>query len=164
MQKPSRPTGVTVLAILCILAAIAGLFSGAILIGVGLVIGTYAGSQLTDALATSGYSGLASLGAGTIGAVLTVIGAIVLILGVLYFAVGVGFLRGKGWSWTLGMIVSIIYIVIDIVQIVSGAYSSAFGLIIGIIIVYYVTRPHVKAFFGKGAAMPSAPASPPATM
>jgi len=162
MQKLSRPTGVTILAILAIIAAIAFLLGGAVLIGLGLVIGTYAASQVTSSLATAGFSGLASLGAGTIAAIITAIGAIALILGILYLAVGVGFLGGKGWAWTLGIIVSIIGIVLDVVQIGFGAYSNVLGLIIGIIIVYYLTRPHVKAFFGKVSPMmhPSTPVKP----
>jgi len=162
MRKTVRPTGVTILAVLSIIAAIAFLLGGAVLIGLGLVIGTYAASQVTSSLATAGFSGLASLGAGTIAAIITAIGAIALILGILYLAVGVGFLGGKGWAWTLGMIVSIIGIVLDVVQIGFGAYSNVLGLIIGIIIVYYLTRPHVKAFFGKGSPMmhPSTPVKP----
>src|SRR5436309_8934778 len=162
MRKTLRPTGVTVLAVLCIIAAIAFLLGGAVLIGLGLVIGTYAASQVTSSLATAGFSGLASLGAGTIAAIITAIGAIALILGILYLAVGVGFLGGKGWAWTLGIIVSIIGIVLDVVQIGFGAYSNVLGLIIGIIIVYYLTRPHVKAFFGTGSPMmsPSTPVKP----
>ena len=164
MQKPSRPTGVTILAVLSILGAIAFLLGGAGLIVVGLVIGTYAGSQLTNQIASSGYSALASLTAGTIALVFTLIGAILLILGFLYLAVAVGFLGGKGWAWTLGMIGYIIGIVLNIVQIAFGSYNSAAGLIIGIIIVYYLTRPHVKAFFGKGGGTMASSQMPPASM
>src|SRR5213592_1147424 len=153
MQKLSRPTGVTVLAILAILVAIFLLFTGAVLIGLGLVIGTYAASQITSSLAAAGYPGLASLGAGTIAAIITAFGAIFLILGLLDVALGVGFLGGKGWAWTLGMIVSVINIVWNILQIGFGSYSSAFGVIIFVIIAYYLTRPHVKAFFGRGGPM-----------
>jgi len=153
MQKLSRPTGVTILAILAILAAIFLLFTGTVLIGLGLVIGTYAASQISSALAAAGYPGLASLGAGTIAAIITAFGAIFLILGLLDVALGVGFLGGKGWAWTLGMIVSVINIVWNILQIGFGSYSSAFGVIIFVIIAYYLTRPHVKAFFGRGGPM-----------
>ncbi len=162
MQKLSRPTGVTVLAILAILVAIFLLFTGAVLIGLGLVIGTYAASQITSSLAAAGYPGLASLGAGTIAAIVTAFGAIFLILGLLDVALGVGFLGGKGWAWTLGMIVSVINIVWNLLQIGFGSYSSAFGVIIFVIIAYYLTRPHVKAFFGRGSPMmrPSTPVKP----
>lgn len=164
MQKPPRPTGVTILAVLSILGAIAFLLGGAGLIVVGLVIGTYAGSQLTNQITSSGYSALASLTAGTIALVFTAIGAILLILGFLYLAVAVGFLGGKGWAWTLGLIGYIIGIVLNIVQIAFGSYSSAAGLIIGIIIVYYLTRPRVKAFFGKGGGTMAPSQMPPASM
>src|SRR5207249_1916327 len=87
-----------------------------------------------------------SLGAGTIAAIVTAFGAIFLILGLLDVALGVGFLGGKGWAWILGMIVSVINIVWNLLQIGFGSYSSAFGVIIFVIIAYYLTRPHVKAF------------------
>src|SRR5438309_5873203 len=63
--KPRRPTGVTILGVLAILGGIALLVAGVAAIGLGLVIGTYAGSAFTNALSNAGYSGLASIGAGT---------------------------------------------------------------------------------------------------
>jgi len=151
--KPRRPTGVTILGVLAILGGIALLVAGVAAIGLGLVIGTYAGSAFTNALSNAGYSGLASVGAGTLAVILLALGAVVLVLGILYFAVGIGYFGGKGWAWTVGIIVTVISIVVDIVQIAFGAYSNAFGLVIGLLIIYYLTRPHVKVFFGKGGSM-----------
>jgi len=160
--KPRRPTGVTILGILALLGGIVFLLGGITAIGLGLVIGTYAGSAFTNALSNAGYSGLASIGAGTLAVILLVSGAIALILGILYFAVGVGFFGGKGWAWTLGIIVTIISIVYNIAQIAFGAFSSVFGLVVAILILYYLTRPHVKAFFGKSpSVMGSSPMPPP---
>ncbi|MGF3554180.1 MAG: hypothetical protein ACQXXF_02745 [Thermoplasmatota archaeon] len=42
-----------------------------------------------------------------------------------------GFLKGKGWAWTIG-----------------GALF-AFSIPIGLIFLFYITRPHVKKYFGK---------------
>lgn len=160
--KPKRPTGVTILAVLAILGALGGLISGAALIGLGLLLGTLAtNAAIANAIATSGYPGLASLGVGAISALLIVLGAVVLILGILYLAVGIGFFGGKGWAWTLGIIVSVVGIVLDIVQIAFGGYSSIVGLIIGLLIIYYLMRPHVKAFFGKGPALAGGMQPPP---
>jgi hypothetical protein len=163
-QKPRRPTGVTILGVLAILGGIALLFSGIVLIGLGLVIGTYVGSAITNALSNAGYSGLASIGVGTLAAILLALGAIFLILGILYFAVGVGYFGGKGWAWTIGIIVTFISIIFDVVQIALGAVSNAFGVIIGLLILYYLTRPHVKAFFGKGASTMGSSSMPPSGM
>src|SRR6266567_1197825 len=83
--------------------------------------------------------------------------ALGLVLGILYFAVGIGYFGGKGWAWTVGIIVTAISIVLDIIQIAFGAYSNAFGLVIGLLIIYYLTRPHVKVFFGKGGSTIASP-------
>jgi len=160
--KPKRPTGVTILAVLAILGALGGLISGAALIGLGLLLGTLAtNAAIANAIATSGYPGLASLGVGTLSALLVALGAVILILGILYLAVGIGFFSGKGWAWTLGIIVSVLGIVVDVVQIGFGGYSSIVGLIIGLLIIYYLMRPHVKAFFGKGPAVAGGMQPPP---
>ena len=79
----------------------------------------------------------------------------------MYFAVGIGYFGGKGWAWTVGIIVTAISIVLDIVQIAFGAYSNAFGLVIGLLIIYYLTRPHVKVFFGKGGSTIVSSSMPP---
>jgi len=162
--KPPRPTGVTILAVLAILAALALLFSGVVLIGLGILLGTLATSiDITNAITNAGYPGLASLGTATISAFIIALGAVILILGILYLAVGIGFFGGRGWAWTLGIVVSVIGIVIDIVQLVFGNYNGILSLIISVLIIYYLMRPHVKAFFGKGPAM-APPMSPPPMM
>ena len=138
------------------------MISGAALIGLGLLLGTLAtNAAIANAIATSGYPGLASLGVGTLSALLVALGAVILILGILYLAVGIGFFSGKGWAWTLGIIVSVLGIVVDVVQIGFGGYSSIVGLIIGLLIIYYLMRPHVKAFFGKGPAVAGGMQPPP---
>ncbi len=160
--KPKRPTGVTILGVLAILGALGGLLSGVALIGLGLLLGTLVtDAAIANAIATSGYPGLSSLGVGTISALLLALGGVVLILGILYLAVGIGFFSGKGWAWTLGIIVSVVGIILDVVQIGFGGYSSIVGLIIGFLIIYYLMRPHVKAFFGKGPAMAGGMQPPP---
>ncbi len=79
-----------------------------------------------------------------------------------------GLLKGKGWAWTITIVLTIISIA---VQIVSGITNSIFtasitdggnsvaagfmgqiiGIAINLIILYYLYRPHVKAFFGKSS-------------
>jgi hypothetical protein len=94
-----------------------------------------------------------------IASILYALGALALILGIVSIVVAIGFLGGKGWAWTLGIVVSIINIIVSIVETVIGFSSNLIGIIFSIIIIYYLMRPHVKAFFGKGPAM--APSMPP---
>ena len=101
-----------------------------------------------------------------LGGVGIAIGAIVLAVGIGYLVVSYGLLKGKGWAWIITVILTIIAIV---VQIVSGVTASMFnasfiddtnsfatgiiaqivGIAINGVILYYLYRPNVKAFFGK---------------
>ncbi len=149
--KPKRPTGVTVLAILEILGGLAGLGGGAVLIGVAALVSSADFATLYPQLS----------GIGGVSTILYALGALVLIFGILGLILGVGFLGGKGWAWTLGIVVGILNIVLSVVQTAIGFYSSIVGIIFPIIIIYYLMRPHVKAFFGKGPAMAAGMQPPP---
>lgn len=101
-----------------------------------------------------------------LGGVGIVIGAIVLAVGVGYLVVSYGLLKGKEWAWIITVILTIIAIA---VQIVSGVTASMFdasfiddtnsfvtgiiaqivGIAINGVILYYLYRPNVKAFFGR---------------
>jgi hypothetical protein len=125
MQKQSRPFGVTIIAILIIIAGVISL-----LIGIGSVaIGPL------------------------IGLVFVVTGAISLALGVAYLVMAYGLWKGKGWAWTISTIVLFIGIVIDIISLprrsAGDIVSSIVSIAINAVILYYLFRPHVKAYFGK---------------
>jgi len=128
MQKQSRPFGVTIIAILIIIAGVISL-----LIGIGSVaIGPL------------------------IGLVFVVTGAISLALGVAYLVMAFGLWKGKGWAWTISTIVLFIGIVIDMISLprrsAGDTVSSIVSIAINAVILYYLFRPHVKAYFGKTMA------------
>jgi hypothetical protein len=64
------------------------------------------------------------------------------IFALLQFAIGYGLGTGATWAWWLGIIGA----VLDIISIIG---ANVFGFIIGIIMLYYLTRPHVKMWFRK---------------
>ena len=93
-----------------------------------------------------------------------VIGGIVLAVGIAYLVVSYGLLKGKGWAWTVTIIVSTIAIIVQIISAITtanavfsydinassaGIISHIIGMAINAVIIYYLFRPHVKAFFGK---------------
>lgn len=78
-----------------------------------------------------------------------VIGSILIAIGIAYLVVSYGLMKGRGWAWSVTIIISYIGIVFSIVAIVSGNFASIPQLIIGIIIVFFLYRPQSKAFFGK---------------
>jgi F0F1-type ATP synthase assembly protein I len=101
-----------------------------------------------------------------LGGVGIAIGAIVLAVGIGYLIVSYGLLKGNGWAWIIAVILTIIAIA---VQIISGVTASIFnasfiddtdsfvtgiiaqivGIAINGVILYYLYRPNVKAFFGR---------------
>jgi hypothetical protein len=110
---------------------------------------------------------------------LIAIGSVMIAIGIASFIVAYGLLKRMRWSWTVTIILSIISIVLSVITtmgIVQALFSLGlgiilsppaapidsstppppFGAIISIIIsgiiIYYVYRPNVKAYFNKAAA------------
>jgi hypothetical protein len=77
------------------------------------------------------------------------LGSGLFILGLAYFLMAYGLWKGKGWAWTLTLILSGIGIIIGIGSMVVGNFGSIFHTIINAIIIYYLYRPNVKAFFNR---------------
>lgn len=123
-----RPAGVAILAILQML--------GGVLIFLFGILAVSA-SGMTSTLGAYGYGYLA----GAMGA----IGALVLVIGLIGIGLGYGLWKGKGWAWTATLIFSILAALGSLVALPPGVVS----LLIEIAILYYLTRPHVKQYFGK---------------
>ena len=86
-------------------------------------------------------------------------GAVLVAIGIVSFIVAYGLLKGRGWAWTATIILSIISIVWNAITIATAAnFGGIIPIIIDAIIIYYLYRPHVKAYFGKGVSQ-STPAA-----
>jgi hypothetical protein len=129
--EAERPLGIAILAVLNIIGGIFGLFGG---IALAALSGT-----------VSGLPGLGAISSGW----LVAVGIFAIIIGILPVAVGWGFWKGSEWAWTLGVVLYIIGIIYGVVWLVQGNVSSLVSVIIGGLIVYYLFRPNVKAWFGK---------------
>lgn len=121
----NRPLGVTIVAILM---AIEGIFL--ILAGIGgIVAGGIVGAGLGGVIIA------ASSGA--------------LVLGIAGLFIAWGLISGKGWAWIITIIISIIMAIVNIIELAYGRYEHVIGLIINGVILYYMYRPQVKAYFGR---------------
>jgi hypothetical protein len=58
-------------------------------------------------------------------------------------------MKGKGWAWSVTIILSYVGIVMSIITIVGGNFASIVQLIISIAVLYLLYRPQSKAYFGK---------------
>jgi len=154
MQKQSRPRGVTVIAILIIIAGVLSL-----LIGLGLVV---IGPFIMNVSPNTSLG--AQIDPHVLGVIFIVFGALSLALGVANLVMAHGLWKGKGWAWTISIILLFIGIAIDIISLSitsAGLFSNTgsnlsgdivsgiVGIGISAFIVYYLYRPHVKAYFGK---------------
>lgn len=78
-------------------------------------------------------------------------GAVLVAIAIVSFVVAYGLLKGRGWAWTLAIILSIISIVWNAITLATAAnFGGIISIIISGIILYYLFRPHVKEYFGKG--------------
>jgi hypothetical protein len=146
-SNTKRPIGVTILAILAIIGGIALLIGGFLFI---LFAGLLSGSPIE--IGSDSSIDIASLSF-----LPMILGIIMVIIGIIYLAVSYGLLKGKGWAWIVTVIVTIIALIVQIVSaiiigLVSGSIEAALvshviGIIIDGVIIFYLYRPHVRAYF-----------------
>jgi len=149
-RRPVRPVGISLLAVLEAIASFFMLFGGIALIGVAAFLaaggwGTIAEEELQRAIRqlpwASGFTGMRMMALTT--AFLAVMGIIILLLAVIGFIMAWGLWAGKRWAWTITMILSAIGIVLGLFSLPGSIVS----IIIYLAIIYYLTRPYVKAYY-----------------
>jgi cbb3-type cytochrome oxidase subunit 3 len=131
----SRPRGVTIAATVNIIVGIAGLF-----FGIGFIESAFdlpRRNLSTEQASTPGF-GIA-------------LGAAFVPLAIVSFIVASGLLKGRRWAWTAALFLSIISMVwyAFTVVIIPSNGGRTLGVIIGAVTIYYLYRPHVKAYLGK---------------
>jgi hypothetical protein len=87
-------------------------------------------------------------GLGPVGILLWLVTAGCLIAAVVSFMLAYGLWKGRSWAWTWTFVFSIIGLIVSIIGIAVGI--GIIGVVIYAVIIYYLTRSRVKAFFGKG--------------
>jgi hypothetical protein len=165
----SRPTGVTILAILNIIRGVIVLVGGILLVLAGAFLSSLPPTAFEDALnngnqtingnLTSAGISLSGISPAFFGGIATAIGGVLIAIGIVSFIVAYGLLKGMRWAWTVAVVVTIINIAFDAISIATAVNvgGGIISIIINGIILYYLYRPHVKAYFGKGVSR-----SPPA--
>jgi hypothetical protein len=78
-----------------------------------------------------------------------IFGGILIIIGLANFAVAYGLWKGLKWAWIITLIVSVIGIIVGLGSLAVRDTASIFHIIVNAIVIYYLYRPNVKAFFGK---------------
>ena len=157
-METNRPVGVTIVAILRIIGGIILLLGG-----IGLItIAPFVGQLNVNTTSSTSHNGVPVTPNGAdinlsnnntsflfFAAFVGVIGSILIFLGIASFVVAWGLLKGKGWAWTVTIIITIISLVFNALSIVSGNIGAIVGIVIDGVIIYYLYRPNVKSYFGR---------------
>jgi hypothetical protein len=166
LEKQRRPTGVTIIAVLTIVGGILIFIDGVSLIALWVLISVAPSNlPLTPNPSDTSHSITQFFGAFS-----AVMGCVFLAMGIGYLTMFYGLLKGKEWAWLITIVLLIIGIVIQIVSTTSGGIFdtsvinrdevnnrsviseitiSIIGIAINILIIYYLFRSHVRAYFGK---------------
>ena len=128
-EEKDRPLFVTIVAILYFIGALI-LIIGGILIA----LGTIAASAIS-AEPIMGLTGAA-------------MGAVCVVMGIIYLIIAGGLWNGWKIMWYLGVILSALSALLGIVTILASGFAGIVGILINLLILYYLFRPNVKEFFG----------------
>lgn len=77
------------------------------------------------------------------------VGGLLVVIGLAYFVMAYGLWKGKGWAWIITLILSAIGIIVGIGSIAVGNVGALIHILINAIVIYYLYRPKVKAYFGR---------------
>lgn len=85
----------------------------------------------------------------TIVTIAIITSAIGIAIGIACFLLAWGLFMAKGWSWVVTVILAIISIVFGLMAVGGGGFVNIINIIISGLILYYLYRPTVKAYFGR---------------
>ena len=122
-QARVRPTGVTVLSILFALESLLFIIGGIGAMGVGALLGP--------------------IGAG-LG---IIVGGILVLIGLIGLLVTWGLWTGRGWARIIAIILAILGLLTTVLGAIALEPLSIIGLLINIVILWYLFQPQVKAYY-----------------
>ena len=149
--RPPRPLGVTVLAVLEIIAGIVDIVFGLLFIAIYSMAITILG-----------------MGVSSFGFFLVPLIALFFVVGFLSLILSYGLWTGKGWAWVSAIVLAIIGMVTGLIGLLFGSYLNIIPIAFYLMILVYLGTRSVRAFFGHaspywppGPAFPSGPYPPP---
>lgn len=124
----SRPTGITILGVLYILAGIAW-----------LAVAVFLGAVSSSFMNSSMMGGMAALGG--------MITGIAVIVATIEFVIAGALLSGKSWARILVIILVIIDLILQLISLFGMNVFAVIFIVLDVIVLYYMWRPHVIAYF-----------------
>ncbi|MEQ8999655.1 MAG: hypothetical protein RID53_24490 [Coleofasciculus sp. B1-GNL1-01] len=142
----TRPTGVTILAVLQMICALLGVMVSSVALFLRGILATGFWTILVmfgDSSSDAQVTGMALL--------MIILPIIALIVSILALFASFGLFILKGWAWTLTRVLQVISIIVNGVYVFMGENAGAaiFSIVISAVIIYYLHRRNVKLAFNK---------------
>jgi uncharacterized membrane protein (DUF2068 family) len=163
-----RPTGVTILGVLFVIAGAFTLLGGiATLVAIPFVSNVNP-NVIGNELQFNGQQPLLMPSDQTApaqgsGSILTVLGAVLITLGIASLVVAYGLFKAKSWASFVAVVLSIIGVVVNVISLVTANMGAITGALVGIpinaIVLYYLSRRNVRQHFGKVVAPRQSPST-----
>jgi lysylphosphatidylglycerol synthetase-like protein (DUF2156 family) len=146
-----RPRGITILSIACIVLGVLMVIGGAAVLFLASKIQI---NESVMGLANTTQGNITIIGQiptqdnatkslnESLKLLASIYGALFIIPGALLIVAGVGFWKRYRWSWWLGLAIGVIMIISRLNT------TTAFVVLAGVAMIYYLTRPHIKEYFG----------------
>jgi hypothetical protein len=148
-MQQEKPGGVDLLGILMVISGMFEVFSGIDALGFAAFLATVA--PINTAIPGTVGGAVADYAA--------IWGSIILAIGIGSFIVAYGVFYGRSWGWSGAVALAIIGIVIPIMNIIAGYWPSIITVAFSSVILYYLSRPQVRAYFGRTVSAPSGAAA-----
>ena len=133
----SRPTGITVLGIL------------EIIIGIFLAIAAAVFGAFSGMIGNMMYNMMPEMGANFLSAIGGILALVFGILAAISFLIVWALFSAKRMGRTIVIVFSIIHLGFGVASLATGNGSGILSMILDSIILYYMWRPHVIAYFNK---------------
>jgi hypothetical protein len=155
-----RPTGVTILAVLFVIAGALTLVAGVSTLQAIPLVANVNPNIINNELQLNGQPLLTpgeqtALAQGS-GSILTALGAVLIPLSISSLVVAYGLFKAKRWAWFVAVVLSIIGLAVNVISLVTSNMGAIAGALVGIainaMILYYLSRRNVRQYFGKVAA------------
>jgi len=79
--------------------------------------------------------------------IVTSLGILIIVIGLITLLIGTAIWNGWTVAWYIALIIYLMFAVFSFLSIVGGSKEPILSFLIAIVILFYLTRPKVKAFF-----------------
>ncbi len=145
MALKARPSEITLVVILGVIGGVLELFAGLALL--------FVSAFLIGFLPTG-----VPFVPGLVFGFLTLIAGLLVVIAVIDFLAAWGLWTSRRWAWIVALVLAVLRVIGGLAALPMGII----GIIVQGLVIYFLTRPHVRAFFGREAPpTPTPPAEGP---